>query len=153
MLNKIRFLSISLAVGIVLSVVSCNQNNNSNTSEITHKPSSSYLQNVEYTYYSDGSCKPSDRIICMNEQEYKEICLLSVGVTKGALMVAEMNYPGIRGKHSSREIYVKWTQLVGSNEYACYATYPLDDDVFGGISWQANKFIKNSDNKILVHNG
>lgn len=113
---------------------------------------------VRYTYYSDGSCRPSSNQVCLTRELYKKICDSALGVTNGAISA--------RGATGSQEeqtllqggkienIKVLWSKgLIGEDR--CFAVVTASGIVNGNskrvdASGTVVSFIKNPKGEVLV---
>lgn len=54
--------------------------------------SSKWVEGVSYTYYSDGSCKPYEGRVCLDFDQYKEICKATKRIDQSAFETAKSLY-------------------------------------------------------------
>lgn len=120
--------------------------------------SEKYKEGIEYTYYSDGSCKPSDKKVCLSFDDYKQICSVAKGVTEFAIKMRGVNASSdekiLLEGGSYENIQVLWAKSGGGKEQ-CYAVITASGLINGNsarkqIEGVASTFIKNSSGKVLV---
>lgn len=120
--------------------------------------SSRYKQGVEYTYYTDNSCTPSDNRVCLTPAEYKEICSSASGVTAGAVKKRSFSAYGtektLLENGSIDHVRVVWGKSNRGQEY-CYGIVSVSGIVNGSsakadVQGIAMTFIKNKDNELLI---
>ena len=119
---------------------------------------STYLENVDYSWASDGSCKPRENTVCLTENEYEKICLVTKGVSKYSLKVA-----AVMASHVERTLLeggnlesmsVTWGNSQ-SGKGRCYASVTVSGIVDGNsarkvVDGIAKRFQKNAEGEILV---
>ena len=124
-------------------------------------PLSKYKEGTEYTYYpqdENRSCTPSEKKICMDFSEYKEICSVTEGITKYAIRlratIASNKEKTLLEGGSFDNIRVLWAES-NSGKQRCYGVVTASGIVDGNsaredIQGVAMTFIKSEDGKILV---
>lgn len=142
---------------ISLILVGCNNDKKANG--VKTSDTSEYISDVTYTYFRDGSCTSSDKNICLTEHEYKEICKISKGISKGAIRTRTVLSYGkekaLADAGNFSDIVVFW-DVSRSGIEQCYASLDASG-IYEGTSskieiWGiAQQFIKDSKGDILVH--
>ena len=122
------------------------------------EPKQNYQQGVTYTYYSDGSCKPTQNIICLSRDEYIAICKVAKGVTNGAVktraVMANRDEKALLEGGNFETVRVLWAES-NSGKSHCYAIATVSGIVDGtskrlDIQGIASQFILSDKNNVLV---
>ena len=134
------------------------ESSSKNTSNKNSEKTNSYLTDKKYTFYEDGSCKPSSEVICLSKDEYKNICSVASGVTSYAIQLRATLAPNdektLLTGGKIENIMVMWGKTYSGNEI-CGAVITASGLVDGNskrldIQGMAKVFIKNSEGEILV---
>ncbi|XOJ85105.1 hypothetical protein ABXT54_02570 [Methylophilaceae bacterium Uisw_099_01] len=116
---------------------------------------SNFVQGMEYTFFSDGSCRSGIDRYCLNINEYKQICNLatsfSLNVRRG-LAVYTSPSDFIRSGGTFNSLRIAWTEERGR----CIGVFSISgllngtsvNKEFGGY---AKVFVVDSRGEILVH--
>ena len=113
-------------------------------------------QGVEYTWYNDSSCKPSNSTVCLSFEDYQSLCTSNEGLTKNAtdiLGIFVKGYSQLLKGGVIEDMRAYWSP---SHTYKCRATVTVSG-IYQGNSARVtadggvSTFILNSDNKLLVH--
>ena len=130
-----------------------------NKSNTTNVPTASnYSENVSYKHFSDASCKPSNKVVCLTAEQYKTICNESVGISERGIRVQSVMAPYVEKTllegGSVDRIKVEWATSNSGTEQ-CYASVTVSGIVDGNsmrkvIDGIATSFIKSHDGEILV---
>jgi hypothetical protein len=115
-------------------------------------------KNVEYAYYDDGSCRPSEKKACLSLDDYKKACAAAKSVTKFAITVRAQS-----GNHDEKilltggsidSIKILWGKSTLGVEQ-CYAIVSASGIVDGNskrvdAQGVASTFIKNDAGEISI---
>jgi hypothetical protein len=119
---------------------------------------SNWRSGITYASYGDGSCTPESDVQCLDENEYKDICIASTGVTNQSIILRAVN--AIRVEKvlleggSTENISVKWGTTRSGRE-RCFVLLTKSGIVDGNsarleIQGQAKNFILGDNGKVLV---
>ena len=114
-----------------------------------------YRTGINYTNYSDGSCTPGRKKVCINSSEYRELCNMAKGITVQARRTASVMY----GSSFSRFLGydgVFESQKVNYRNNRCAVSFTISG-IFKGtttrktIYGRGSTFIVAKNGNVLVH--
>tara|TARA_X000000950_G_scaffold246791_1_gene304600 strand:- start:3069 stop:3611 length:543 start_codon:yes stop_codon:yes gene_type:complete len=114
-----------------------------------------YRTGINYTNYSDGSCTPGRKKVCINSSEYKELCNMAKGISVQARRTASVMY----GSSFSRFLGydgVFESQRVDYRNNRCAVSFTISG-IFKGtttrktIYGRGSTFIVTKNGNVLVH--
>lgn len=114
-----------------------------------------YRTGINYTNYSDGSCTPGQKKVCINSTEYRELCNMAKGITVQARRTASVMY----GSSFSRFLGydgVFESQRVNYRNNRCAVSFTISG-IFKGtttrktISGRGSTFVVAKNGNVLVH--
>ena len=121
-----------------------------------------YKTGLEYSWWpanDNASCKPSEKNICLNQQEYMEMCKVAEGISKGGIEWRATFGSGeekrlLEGGQYD-DIRVVWAQSMAGKEQ-CYGVVTASGIVNGNsmrkeIQGVVKKFVVDDMGKVLVH--
>jgi tripartite-type tricarboxylate transporter receptor subunit TctC len=118
-------------------------------------------QGIAYTYFRDGSCTASEKIECLSDSEYAEVCREAKGVTRRAIDVKAISPSSSHIERTLLKggtieaIRVLWAES-RSGFYACYAIVTVSGVVDGTahreeVQGIVQEFVKSSRGEVLVN--
>lgn len=129
---------------------------NKRSSAVSSLPTMALEKGINYSYYKDGSCVPSDAKVCINFDEYKELCGRSTGITKNAASTLVIFDAAARNLLDGGQVDSSKVSWNSNNQYPCRATVVVSGIYMGNSTRRemeggATTFTLSRSDEVLVN--